>query len=260
MRLGRRTFLRGGAGALGLAAIGCTAPKKESVLTDLRVRRLETLPVTELDWLRLNDHFVATVGPAAGTGEPLGPLLVLADATFAPRSRFPLHPHREMEILSLVLDGELSHHGTQAHGATMRAREAQLISSRSGIVHAEGNETDAPTRMLQIWFQPNARGGAPAYFRRDLPALEGGGRQLVAGDDVMPLRSDARVWWLDLAPGADQPLEVAPGRAGYLLALDSELFVGSDRITNGEGATLRHGATSVRAAKGGSALWIEVAV
>lgn len=208
-------------------------------MSDVRRRALASLPTTELSWLHLRDHFVATVGHHAGTGRPLGPLLVLADATFAPRSRFPLHPHREMEILSLVIDGELSHHGDQANGTTLRPREAQLISARSGMVHAEGNDTDRETRMLQIWFEPETSGGAPAYFQRTLALDPATRRQLVAGDEGMPLRSSARVSWLDLAPGHVERLELAPDRIGYLMALDGPVTVGATRLVAGEGAEVR---------------------
>ena len=229
-------------------------------MTDLRVRALRTLPTTELSWLRLRDHFVATVGPSAGAGRPFGPLLVLADATFAPRSRFPLHPHREMEILSIVVRGELSHHGDQEHGATLRAREAQLISARDGMFHAEGNDTDAETHMLQIWFRPDSHGGVAAYFQRTLRAPAGGGRQLVAGDEDMPMRSAARVWWLDLVPGREEELALPPERAGYLLAVNAPLQLrGHARLAAGEGAEIRGAGVAVSVDTGtAAALWIEI--
>lgn len=227
-------------------------------------RDLSSLLTTTLSWLSLRDHFVATVGANAGRGRPLGPLLVLADATFAPHSRFPLHPHEEMEILSIVLDGELSHHGDQAHGATLSARSAQLISARSGMMHAEGNDTDSPTRMLQIWFQPDTRGGPPAYFRRDLATR---GRQRVAGDSVMPLRCDASVWWLGFAAEGSERLSVIGNRRGYLVALDGPLRVtDSDRheavaaLAIGEGLAVDAGDLEVTASAPCSALWIDVGI
>jgi redox-sensitive bicupin YhaK (pirin superfamily) len=229
-------------------------------MSDVRLRPLHTLPSTELPWLRLRDHFVATVGARSGEGHPLGPLLVLADATFAPHSRFPLHPHREMEILSIVLDGELSHHGNQAHDSVVRARGAQLISARNGMVHAEGNDTDRSTRMLQLWFSPNSRGGEAAYFHRDLPPPGEGGRHLVAGDDAMPLRCDARVWWLDLRPGRETKLEVAAGRAGYLLALTGPVRAGEVTLATGEGAEVRSGELVLGAEGTASALWVDMAM
>lgn len=218
-------------------------------------RPLSSLPTTTLDWLTLRDHFVATVGANAGRGQPMGSLLVLADATFTAHSRFPLHRHQEMEILSIVLDGSLSHHGDQAHGATVSARSAQLISARDGMTHAEGNDTDAPVRMLQIWFRPNTHGGAPAYYQRDLAR---GPRQLVAGDEVMPLRCDAKVWWLDFEAGQAERLELPRGRNGYLLALDSKLSTATATLAVGEGLTVSEGELQVTSATAGSALWIDV--
>lgn len=218
-------------------------------------RPLTSLPTTTLSWLTLRDHFVATVGPNSGQGQPMGSLLVLADATFTAHSRFPLHPHQEMEILSIVLDGKLSHHGDQAHGATVPARSAQLISSRDGMVHAEGNDTESPVRMLQIWFRPNTQGGPPAYYERNMAR---GPRQLVAGDQVMPLRCDAKVWWIDFEAGQTETVESAVGRRGYLLALDSTLSTAAASLAPGEGMKVSEGELQVTSAKAGSALWIDV--
>ncbi len=214
-----------------------------------------TLPATTLPWLGLRDHFVATVGERAGQGAPLGSLLVLADATFAPRSRFPLHPHRDMEILSVVVDGELSHHGDQAHGARLRARGAQLISARDGMFHAEGNDTDEPCRMLQLWIEPSAHGGAPAYFQR---TAQGPGATLLAGDAGMPLRADVKVWWLDVGP-TPTTLEVGPRRVGYLLALTGPVRVAQGpSLETGDGATVR-GPVTLDAPTQGAVLWVDVA-
>lgn len=211
-------------------------------------RPVTTLPTTSLSWLSLKDHFVATVGPSAGMGKPFGPLLVLADATFAPRSRFPLHPHREMEILSVVVDGELSHHGDGAHGTVVKARGAQLISARDGMVHAEGNDTDQPCRMLQIWIEPTSHGGAPTYAYRQLP--DAPGVHLVAGDEGMALRSPARVWWVDVR-GA----RTLDTKRGYLLGLSGALTLGEKPFGPGDGAEVRGPA---RLQGDGAALWLEV--
>lgn len=262
----RREVLRSTVGVASLAALGCAAEARSpgaAASTASRVLRrgLDVLPATDLGWLSLRDHFVATVGPHAGSGSPLGGLVVLADATFAPRSRFPLHPHREIEILSVVLDGELSHHGDSENGATLRAREAQLISSRSGMFHAEGNDTDAPTRMLQIWFEPDVHGGDTAYFKRTLGASpRAGGRQQIAGDADMPLRGGATVWWIDLAPGREETLTLAPGRAGYLLATSGTLEIGDARLSDGEGAELRGGTLVARSEAPATAIFIDVPV
>ncbi len=249
VKLTRRGVLVGAATALS----GCKSGDRP--VPSLVHRPTSSLPATTLPWLSLRDHFVATVGPSAGQGRPLASLLVLADATFAPRSRFPLHPHQEMEILSIVIDGTLSHHGDQAHGATLAPRSAQLISAREGIVHAEGNNTDSPTRMLQLWFQPDRQGGAPAYFSRQLGGV---GRELVAGDEQMPLRADAKVWWLSVPPDSPTPLAVPPGRRGYLLALAGPLRVATTTLETGDGAELGPGEFVLSAGGPRSALWVDL--
>ena len=248
MKFDRRSTLIASASLLA----GCS---KKRPMAQTTHRPLTSLPTTTLSWLTLRDHFVATVGPSAGQGQPMGSLLVLADATFTAHSRFPLHPHEEMEILSIVLDGSLSHHGDQAHGATVPARSAQLISARDGMVHAEGNDTEGPVRMLQIWFRPTSHGGPPAYFERTIAR---GPKQMVAGDEVMPLRCDAKVWWIDFEAGQTQTVEVAQGRKGYLLALDSSLSTPAATLAAGEGLKVDEGALQVTSSKAGAALWIDV--
>lgn len=225
-------------------------------MSEIHVREMQGLTKTKLPWLEIHDHFISTVGQHAGQGGRLGPLVVLADATFAPRSRFPIHPHRDMEILTVVIDGEVSHHGDQANDNSVPARAAQLISARNGMVHAEGNERDEPTRMLQIWFEPNERGGEAAYFERSLP--EAPGRYLVAGDEAMPLRADAKVEWIDLGPGESASIHVANGRAGYLLGLQGEASSGAARLAAGDGAALGPGETSWSSEKGGAILWVDI--
>lgn len=248
MKFPRRSTLLAGAALLA----SCS---KKRPMAQTTYRPLTSLPTTTLSWLTLRDHFVATVGPNSGQGQPMGSLLVLADATFTAHSRFPLHSHQEMEILSIVLDGSLSHHGDQAHGATVPARSAQLISARDGMVHAEGNDTEGPVRMLQIWFRPTSHGGPPAYYERSVAR---GPRQMVAGDAVMPLRCDAKVWWIDFDAGQTQAVEIAPGRKGYLLALDTTLSSPAGTLAVGEGLMVNEGELQVTAAKAGAALWIDV--
>ncbi|MCA9612250.1 MAG: pirin family protein [Sandaracinus sp.] len=240
--MSRRAFVA------GVVGVGC-AKAVEPARGQVRVPTSAALP-----WLSLRDHFVATVGPTSGTGPTLGALRVLADATFAPHSRFPIHGHAEVEILSIVLDGELSHHGDQAHGEVLRARSAQLISARDGMRHAEGNHLDRATRMLQIWFVPDSRGGAPAYFRRDFSAR---GRHRVAGDEGMPLRCAADVWWVDLEAGESTSFTPTGGRRGYVLAMDLALRTSLGDVARGEGVVVERGTLEVRAEERGSVLWID---
>lgn len=218
-------------------------------MASVQHRALSSLPTTSLPWLQLKDHFVQTVGPNAGQGKTLGPLLVLADATFAPRSRFPMHPHRDMEILSIVLEGDMSHHGDGANGQVVKPRGAQLISSRDGMFHAEGNDTDAPVHMLQIWFQPTEMGGQPQYFYRQLP--DAPGSYVMAGDEGMPLRCAVKVSWLDVEGTVKRSAKQA-----YVMSLKGALEVGASKLQAGEGAMVSGGEVELKGK--GAALWIDV--
>lgn len=225
-------------------------------------RPLATLERTQLAWLSLRDHFVATVGPRSGHGSPLRALRVLADATFAPRSRFALHPHRDAEIVSIVLTGELSHHGDQAHGTRLTARSAQLIDAGTGIVHAEGNDTDAPTRMLQLWFDPPSPGGEPRYARHD---FETPGRHRLTGAGALALRTDAHIEWLDLTADRTERVRVEGPRVGYLLALDTPVTVTPREATSplnlgaGDGLVVEETALELATKSHGAVLWLELA-
>lgn len=218
-----------------VALMTACVKKEATVVSTVTLRPASSLPATSLEWLSLRDHFVATVGENAGRGQRLGPLLVLADATFAPKSRFPLHPHRDMEILSVVLEGEMSHHGDGANGMTVKPRGAQLISSRDGMRHAEGNDTSSPVRMLQIWIEPDTRGGEAAYFYRQLPSESG--KYVIAGDEGMPLRRDVKVWWVDVH--GRTAVQVA--RRGYVMAIAGSPRVGAQTLANGDGAEVSTG-------------------
>jgi redox-sensitive bicupin YhaK (pirin superfamily) len=224
-------------------------------MTDIRHRPLETLFHTSLPWLDVHDHFVSTVGPESGQGEALGPLLVLADATFQPSSRFPLHSHEDVEILSVVVSGELSHHGDERHGAVLPARSAKLISARDGMRHAEGNDSSVPTRMLQIWFRPDALGGPATYHRRELGP---GPRELVAGDEGMPLRLDAKVWWIELEPGVPAELTVTPQRCGYGVILEGPIQTKAALLERGDGIEVRSGTLELTSTSRASILWIDL--
>lgn len=243
-------------GILLMPLTACRPAAHKVAPAETRIHPAASLMTTTLPWLALKDHFVATVGNNAGRGDAMGSLLVLADAMFAPHSRFPMHAHREMEILSIVLDGELTHRGTLGDGTRLPARSAQLISARDGMSHAEGNEGAASTRMLQLWFTPDTLGGAPVYFQRSF--RERAGRQLIAGDATMPMRNSARVWWVDVQSGEDLSFETTSGRQGYLLAIDTALQMGGATLPQGTGIEVLRGQAQCKALSRGSLLWIEL--
>lgn len=217
-----------------LALAACTRKPSETPAVIHRPRA--SLPFVDLGWVRMHDHFVATVGPSAGQGRPLGDLLVLADATFAPKSRFPFHEHAEMEIVSIVLSGTLTHHEPSS-SLKLAEGSTQLMSARAGITHAEGNDTEGPVRMLQLWIRPSTSGGE-AVHRVFGPFSLGAELTRVTPED---LRQDAVVSMARVKPGEKLRLEAKAGRRLYVLCAGEGTFEGT-KLADGDGMQLDSGA------------------
>ncbi len=112
-------------------------------------------------------------------------LRVLNDDFLAAESGFDLHPHFNMEILTYVLEGALSHFDTLGNSGIIKAGEFQLISGGEGLMHSEHNKTKSMTRFLQIWIKPNAKGGEPSYQQSSINDLEADNMGLLTVSSAM---------------------------------------------------------------------------
>lgn len=231
-----------------LVTVSCTSP------APMKLRAPETLPALDLGWLSLRDHFIATVGPNSGQGERMGPLVVMADATLAPKSSFPMHPHQDIEVLSWVVSGTLRH--KDDHGGTdeLPAGTLQLMSARDGIVHAEGNLRDEPVRLLQFWLEPTSRGGEPVYSK---VSWAGPGFQLLAAREgaALSLRQDAQVYAAKVT-GAKATLSLPKNRRAYGVSMGAITWNGQS-AADGAGVVLQPGELAVEGT--GQALVILIA-
>jgi redox-sensitive bicupin YhaK (pirin superfamily) len=151
-----------------------------------------------------------------------GPLRVINEDRVAPGSGFGTHGHRDMEIITYVLEGELGHKDSIGNGSVIRPGDVQRMSAGSGIRHSEYNhDQKAQTHFLQIWIEPNVRGIAPGYEEKRFEAADKRGRlRLVASPDgadgSVLIHQDARLY-AGLFDGAETArLELAPGRRAYV--------------------------------------------
>jgi redox-sensitive bicupin YhaK (pirin superfamily) len=151
-----------------------------------------------------------------------GPLRVINEDRVAPGAGFGTHGHRDMEIISYVLDGALAHKDSLGTGSTIKPGDVQRMSAGSGVMHSEFNASrDQPVHFLQIWIQPNVRGIQPSYEEKHFAAVEKRGKlRLIASPDAaegsVRIHQDARVY-AGLFDGDEAGcLVLGPGRQAYV--------------------------------------------
>lgn len=134
-----------------------------------------------------------------------GPLRVFNDDTIAPQNGFPQHPHSEMEIVTLVIEGEVSHEDTLGNRTVIRAGEVQRMTAGTGVAHSEMNRQDKPLHLYQLWFMPSQKGLAPSYEQKDLSFVNSHKNELVplvtgqrVLEDVVYINSNSTIYWSNL--------------------------------------------------------------
>lgn len=208
----------------------------------MEIKRYSDLPEMDLGWLSLKDHFIATVGPYSGRGKPLKNLLVIADAKIHPNSRFPEHPHQDMEILTWVVNGTLQHLDNKGTDQSVPAEHLQLMSARDGMFHAEGNSSKDPLRILQIWINPNSRGGIPLV---EQTGLKKKGFNLLAGPEGAILKIRQELWmYVAKLEGEDQTFSIPEDKFAYIVSIGKLSWNGRD-LQDGDGAIMQEGELTI---------------
>ena len=173
-----------------------------------------------------------------------GPLRVINEDRVRPGEGFGRHGHRDMEILSYVLAGELTHGDSMGNGSVVRPGELQRMSAGTGVLHSESNASrEHPVHFLQIWIVPDRRGLAPGYEQRAFPEAERRGRaRLVASPDgadgSVTIQQDARVYATLLAGGEEVRLPLAAGRRAWVQVAHGAVTVNGQAVAEGDGAAL----------------------
>lgn len=206
------------------------------------IRPFARLGGADHGWLKARHHF-----SFAGYHDPArmswGPIRVWNDDEIAPNSGFPPHPHADMEIITYVRDGAITHQDDLGNRGRTEAGDVQVMSAGSGIRHAEYNLEPETTRIFQIWIEPAARGGDPAWGARPFPRGERAGRFVtlasgrVGDDDALPIRADARVLGATLRAGETAEYELG-GRWGYLAAARGAVEVNGAAVGARDGAAI----------------------
>ncbi len=173
-------------------------------------------------------------------------LRVINEDIIAGGGGFPAHPHRNMEILTYVLEGALRHEDSMGHGSVIKAGDVQRMTAGTGVVHSEINASaDTPVHLFQIWLLPD-RTGYPPEYEQETPekALRQGQFQTLASGRLqepgLHWHQDARLLTAELATGADASYVLAEDRCAYLQVIDGELLIGAQTLATGDACRIEH--------------------
>lgn len=171
-------------------------------------------------------------------------LRVINEDRVAAGAGFPTHPHRDMEIVTYVLDGALQHRDSMGNGSTIRPGDVQRMSAGTGVTHSEYNASKTePVHFLQIWIVPGERGLPPGYEQQAFAPDElRGALRLVASPDgaagSVTVHQDARLYATRLAAGESVSHALAPGRHAWVHVARGAATVNGAAVSAGDGAAV----------------------
>jgi redox-sensitive bicupin YhaK (pirin superfamily) len=173
-----------------------------------------------------------------------GNLRVWNDDTIAPKTGFPAHPHRDMEIVTYVREGAITHQDNLGNKGRTEAGDVQVMSAGTGITHSEYNLEDVTTKIFQIWLQPTRTGEKPSWGARPFPKGERSGNFVTLasgydGDgDALPIRTDARIVGASIKAGETAEYQLGKNRRGYLVPATGAVEIEGVRVNARDGAAI----------------------
>ncbi|MGZ2413082.1 quercetin 2,3-dioxygenase [Sphingomonas sp. F9_3S_D5_B_2] len=209
----------------------------------IEVRPLTGLGGANHGWLDAKHHF-----SFANYYDPArmnwGSLRVWNDDTIAPKTGFPTHPHRDMEIITYVREGAITHKDNLGNEGRTEAGDVQVMSAGTGVAHSEYNQEDVTTKIFQIWIQPNRTGEKPAWGAKPFPKGNRSGQFVVLAsgfandNDALPIRTDARVVAATLKAGESAEYPLGSDRRAYLVPATGAVEIEGKLIGARDGAAI----------------------
>ena len=235
--------------------------------TAVEIRPFASLGAADHGWLDAHHHFsFASYHDPRRMG--WGPIRVWNDDTIAPDTGFPPHPHSDMEIITYVRSGAITHTDSMGNVGRTEAGDVQVMSAGTGVRHSEWNAESVPTTLFQIWIEPRGRGGAPGWGAKPFPkgdrsgqfaVLASGFDDDIEGGGALPIRADARVLGATLSAGETLTHEVADGGHAYLVPATGAIDVDGARVNARDGAALSAGRFTIRAIEDAELVLVDAA-
>ncbi len=210
----------------------------------ITIRRSEARGKGDRGWLR--SHFTFSFADYHDPAfQGFRALKVMNEDRIAPGKGFGPHAHRDMEIITFVLEGRLAHRDSMSGPHTVGPNEIQTMSAGPGVVHSEFNASESePVHLMQIWIEPSAEDLPPSYQQVALPADSKRGRlHLLAGPagDGSPattINQNARLYVADLAAGETVAQPLGPDRHAWIQVMRGAASVNGERLDEGDGAAI----------------------
>lgn len=210
----------------------------------IELRPFEKLGGADHGWLKAKHHFsFASHYDPSNMGH--GALRVWNDDEIAPNTGFPAHPHANMEIITYVREGAITHRDSLGNEGRTEAGDVQVMSAGSGIRHSEYNLEPTRTRIFQIWIEPAERGGQPTWGSKPFPKADRSGKLVTIASgfkedaDALPIRADARVLATTLKAGESAEYAPQTSRHLYLVPAAGSVEINGVRVNARDGAAIR---------------------
>jgi redox-sensitive bicupin YhaK (pirin superfamily) len=209
----------------------------------MQIRRANERGLAEHGWLKSRHTFsFAEYYDPKHMG--VRALRVLNEDVVAPGRGFGTHSHKDMEILTYVLEGSLRHQDSMGNGSVIRPGEVQRMSAGTGVRHSEFNASDTePVHFLQIWIIPDRAGHPPGYEQRPFDLVSAPGRMVLVAspdgtDGSVSIHQNARLYAGKFAPGVSVAHALGPDRHAYVHVARGSVDLNGTRLRTGDAATL----------------------
>ena len=195
-----------------------------------------------------------------------GPLRVVNEDWIEPGRGFDTHPHRDMEIVTYMIDGALEHKDNMGNGSVIRPGELQRMTAGTGVLHSEFNHSnEEQAHLLQIWILPERKGLQPGYEQKLFPTEQKRNRWCLVGsrdgrDESLTIHQDVNLYSTELDEGAETELELDKSRQGFLQVVRGSVEIDGEELGAGDAVTIQiQTAFTVRALQDAELLFFDMA-